>query len=185
MRLNLLPKRERPLPRTMIRPQFLVITAGILVLVLVSVGTYVQSLERASAEREYLVARQQRLALERQRVFVDELEDAIADLDDSYWELQQLEEQAAEGVSLSELQQIIGSAIGPIWLEQVEFDEWPVMVAGYGQDVAIIARYIRNLERADYTVILESVEPEDIAEVYTFRIWVEGGSDDDDPTDEE
>ncbi len=175
MKLNLLPKSERPAPKRGIRPGFVFVALGILILGGTGGATVLKTMERDAMEREVLSARQYRISLQAQRQVVDELEAAIRQIDQHYEDWQGLQVQAAEGVHGRRLEAIIGQVTGSLWLENTETYGATTYLNGYTRDVALVSRYLYALEAAGFTVMLDSLTSQRPIGLYTFRIRVEGG----------
>ncbi len=175
MKLNLLPKSERPAPKRGIRPSFVFVALGILILGGSGGATVMKTMERDAMEREVLSARQYRISLQAQRRVVDELEAAIRQIDQHYEDWQGLQTQAATGVDGRTLESIIAKVTGSLWLESTETHSGTTFLNGYTRDVALVSRYLFELENAGFQVMLDSLTSQRPIGLYTFRIRVEGG----------
>lgn len=175
MKLNLLPYNERPSPNRGVRPKFVLIVVGILLIGGVSGATVLKTMERNAMQQEVASARQYRTSLQAQRRAVDELDAAIRRIDQHYEKWQNLQFQASKGVDGRTLEGIIAKASGPLWLESTEAHGSTTLVSGYTRDVASVSRYLHELEQTGLWVTLDSLTSQRPMGLFTFRIRVEGG----------
>ena len=172
MRINLLPKEERPLKQSQVRWGFLVGLLGFLALaaVLVFAGVENARLQTLTAAHQDALARQ--TVLQAQVKNVNALRQQITDLE--------AEEQVYQGVlsgtasAAMVLPAVSDHDLDLLWIEGVICKEESMQIAGYTRDVTSLSSYLNQLQRLGEDAELTHILPLDGTDFQVFAIEVTG-----------
>lgn len=172
MRINLLPKEERPLKQSQVRWEFLVALLGVLALGTMLVLSWIEISTANRLNVTYDDALVREYLLQGQVQAVTTLRQHVNALEARGSSYQQLIVEIPE--SLHILPNLLDHAFRGLWVETVFWDENKVELTGYTQDRMILTNYINFLNENHDQVQLDSLEPVDGTGFLVFTIKVEG-----------
>ncbi len=172
MRINLLPKEERPLKQSQVRWEFLVDIFGLLLLgvvILFSVMANFEVNDLAAQERDALI-RETRLLEE--VAIVNSIRRELTDLEAKEKTYQALLVPSSE---LTEALPALSNHSFPgIWIESIAWDDAEVVIRGYTQDTTSLSRYLYFLNERSDEVLLTSISAVGDTGFRMFRLDVKG-----------
>ncbi|MCK9526988.1 MAG: hypothetical protein M0R49_13810 [Limnochordia bacterium] len=172
MKINLLPKEERPLKHSQVRWEFLVGLLGVLVLGTMLVFSF---LEISGANRlnvAYDDALVREYLLQGQVQAVSTLRQHVSALEARGSSYQQLIVEIPE--SLRILPFLLDHSFKTMWIETVFWDTDKVELTGYTQDRMTLTNYINSLNESHEQVVLNSLDAIEGTGFFVFQIRIEG-----------
>lgn len=172
MRINLLPKEERPLKQYEVRWEFLV---GLIALLLIGTVITFIGIERAkvgplTAAYDDAVSRE--AALQRQAQLVTALRKDITNLEEASEVYQSLF--VEKDPSLDMLPSLTQTSLTHLWIESLTWSGEVVELRGYTQEMTSLSRYLNYLNEQSEQVTLEAVYPFEETGFYLFSITAKG-----------
>ena len=173
MKINLLPKDERPLKQSQVRWEFVVGLLGILLLGVVSMLSMATKLEVASLvkQEEAALAREARLMAEVR--LVNEIRKDLQELAE--------QEELAEGLFVSNatfasaIPALSNHTFPGLWIETVQRTESGVEVLGYTEDMTSLSQYLYFLGERSEEVQIGSISAVGTTGFRLFRLVIRGG----------
>lgn len=172
MRINLLPKEERPLKQSTVRPGFIV---GIAVLLLFGVVGFMTMREHERVGQLYAAydrALANEAGLQRQVQGVSRLRQELAELEVREKAYQEL--LTEDYVAAALLPTLVERAFPGLWVEALVWDEAQVEISGYTKDMTSVSRYLNYLNERSDQASLSFVQPIESTNFILFGITVEG-----------
>jgi Tfp pilus assembly protein PilN len=172
MRINLLPKDERPLKQSHVRWEFLVGLLGVLVLGSSLVFSWIGITTANRLNEAYDDALVREYLLQGQVQAVTTLREHVKALEARGSSYQKLIEDIPE--SLPMLPSVLNHSFGGLWLETVEWDSEILYLSGYTRDRITLTNYINILNERHEQVTLISSVARDGTGFLVFEIRIEG-----------
>ena len=153
MRINLLPKEERPLSPKTLRWQFVVVFLGIVLLFVVSVMGFISQSHLTSLKEQVHTAKQYTKVLQGQKGLVDSVQGEIQDLREKKSQLETLitQEEPAIGEALKG---ILEQDLSDLWIEDVVHKNQVFRVRGYTFEMWTLSSYLSNLSSSGWHPIV-------------------------------
>ena len=172
MKINLLPKEERPLKQSEVRWEFLVGLLGVLALGTMLVFSWMEVSTANRINIAYDDALVREYLLQGQVHAVTTLREHVNALEARGSSYQQLIVEIPE--SLHILPSLLNHSFRGLWIETVVWDTSKVELTGYTQDRMTLTNYINFLNENHDKVQLSSLDRVDGTGFLVFRISVEG-----------
>lgn len=177
MRINLLPKEERPLKQSQVRWEFMVSLLGLLALGAVLVLSYMAhstvntltTVERDAQNRER--------ALMQQVNVVNAIKKEIAALEQT--EQAYLALMASDPACLTALPILTTHFFPGLWIEAMKCDKSRVELTGYTQNVTSLSQYLYYLNERSEEATLTSIRSKEGTDFRVFSVEIEGVAQDD------
>lgn len=172
MRINLLPKEERPLKQSQVRWEFLVDIVGLLLLgavILFSVMANLNVNDLVNQERDALL-REARL-LEEVGI-VNRIRRELTDLEAQEKTYRALLLPSSE-LTIA-LPALSNHTFPGLWIESLAWDNSAVTVRGYTQDITSLSQYLYFLNERSEEVLLASISAVGDTGFRLFRLDVKG-----------
>lgn len=172
MRINLLPKEDRPLKQSQVRWEFLVMLGGVLVLGAALVFSWVEGarLDTLNMARQEALSRETKL--QRQIQELNQLRQEITRLEAEEKTYGGLLSHGEHAVAL--LPEVSSHSQRLLWIERLDFTADTVTISGYTRDVTALSSYLSQLQSYGEEVELTSVLPLDGSDFQVFVIDVKG-----------
>ncbi len=172
MRINLLPKEERPLKDSQVRWEFLVALLGVLALGTMLVFSWLEVSTANRIKIAYDDALVREYLLQGQVQAVTTLREHVNALEARGSSYQELIVKIPE--SLTILPYLLDHAFTGLWIETVIWDAKRVDLTGYTQSSMTLTSYINFLSEKHSSVQLNSLLPVEGTGFFVFEIRVEG-----------
>mgnify|MGYP000887939104 CR=1 FL=1 len=172
MRINLLPKDERPLRQSQVRWEFLVGLLGLLLFGVVVVFSWSQASQVQDLNLRIGEVQSREIALQQQVQVVQNLRKEISTLEATERSYQDL--LVGQGEALSNLMRLTNQSFPRLWLEAVIWEESQVQLIGYTQDMTSLSQYLNHLYEFSEQVLLQTVYAQGNTGFCLFSIAVEG-----------
>lgn len=177
MKINLLPKEERPLKQSEVRWEFLVGLISILALGAVLLFSWIEMTRLEDATSAHRDALSREASLQRQVAQVQELRRNAADLKEKQQVFEALLPE--QDGSLEHLPNLTGHAVPNLWIESLVWRAGRVELVGYTRDVTSLSRYLNYLNELSEESALQTIRAHDESGFSVFQLEVKGvGSDD-------
>lgn len=172
MKINLLPKEERPLRQFQVRWEFLVCLIGVLLLGAAIVFSWLEisAANRLSMAYEDALVRESLLQKQVQAVTV--LRKELQSLEVKEKAYQDLT--VKEGQSLTQIPTLFAHSIPSLWIEAVVWDITKVDLLGYTQDMTSLSSYLNYLNEGGRQAVLSFTHPMEGSDFLVFGIAVKG-----------
>lgn len=172
MKINLLPKEERPLRQSQVRWEFLVGLLGAVILGTVLVFTWLDWTTANRLQVAYDDALVREYLLQNQVQQVTTLREHVSALEARGSSYQQLIVDIPE--SLRALPLVVSHSLPDLWIETARWDSDSIHLAGYTRDRLALTNYINILSESHEEVTLVSSEPAGRTGFFVFEIRIEG-----------
>jgi Tfp pilus assembly protein PilN len=175
MRINLLPKEERPLKQSQVRWEFLVSLVGVLLLGAVLAFSWLETAKIHTLNSALTEARSREAFLQKQVQAVQSLRrdlTALETQEEKYGDL--VVEQP-----LSVLPALTKHPFSQLWIEALVWRDSGVELVGYTQDMTSLSLYLNYLNELSDQALLQAVYPHEGTEFFVFSIEVKGVGGDD------
>jgi len=172
MRINLLPKDERPLKQSQVRWGFLVGLVGFLALAAVLTFSWVENARWQALSAAYNEALAREALLQRQVQSVTALRQQIAALEAEetlYRDLMPEQPSPAAALAVASSQ-----AAGQLWIEKMVWSGAALRINGYTRDVAALSGYLTQLQSWAAEADLRQLTPQEGSDFHMFAIEVKG-----------
>ncbi len=177
MKINLLPKDERPLKQSQVRWEFLVGLIGILALGAVLLFSWIETTKLEDTVAAHRDALQREALLQKQVAQVQELRKGLTTLGNKEGEYRKL--LPPDDRSLSQLPALTGHALPNLWVEALIWRQGKVELRGYTKDITSLSRYLNYLNEHSQESVLQAIRPYEGSGFSVFSIEAKGvGSDD-------
>ncbi|HHT69840.1 MAG TPA: hypothetical protein GXZ85_11365 [Firmicutes bacterium] len=172
MKINLLPKEERPLKQSAVRPEFIIVLLGLLLLGAALYGAWQESLRMetlttsihtASLREKHLHAEAARVSQIRQELAVLEAREAV------YRDLLTQEDESALALA-----PLVEHSFPNLWIEGLRWDVSKIELGGYTTDMTSVSRYLNYLNERSEEVHLRQSQLIEGTNFIVFRLEVEG-----------
>ncbi len=177
MKINLLPKEERPLKQSEVRWEFLVGLIGILALGAVLLFSWIETAKLEDAVAAHRDALQREAQLQKQVVQVQELRKNLAALENKQGEYHKLLPLADQSLGL--LPALTGHALPNLWVEALIWRKGRVELSGYTRDITSLSRYLNFLNEHSQESVLQAIRPHEGSGFSVFSIEAKGVGGDD------
>lgn len=177
MKINLLPKEERPLKRSEVRWEFLVGLFGILALGAVLLFSWLETAKLQDASVAHRDALNREAALQQQVVYVQELKkdlDALSHKSEAYEKLLSEPDQSLHLVPV-----LTGHGLPDLWVEALVWRQGKVELAGYTRDMTSLSQYLNYLNEHSAESSLQAIHPHQGSGFSVFNIEAKGVGEDD------
>lgn len=172
MRINLLPKEERPLKQTQVRWEFLVGLAGFLTLAVVLIFIWAETARWQSLSVVYQEALAREERLQRQVQSVAALRQTVEGLQAELGVYQTL--LADPNPAFAALPVLSRHSFGSLWIERLAAGANGISVAGYTRDVTALSSYLSYLQGYSQDAEVTQVVPLDGTDFQVFAIELKG-----------
>ncbi len=172
MKINLLPKEERPRKQSAVRPEFIV---GLLVLLLLGAAGFVTLRENARVDHLTMVyekALSKEEALQAQVQGVNRLRQELAELEAREKAYQELLAEEHESAVL--LPSLLEKPFPSLWIEALVWESSQVEIVGYTKDMTSVSRYLNFLNERSEESTLSFAHPAEQTDFIIFGIEVKG-----------
>ena len=177
MRINLLPKEERPLKQSEVRWEFLVGLVGILLLGSVVLFSWIETGKLQELKSSYQEAHNREILLNKQAQQVQELRSRLSSLELIEAEYQDLF--AEYDGALKALPHLTNHSFPRIWIEGVIWEGETVELLGYTQDMTSLSQYLNYLNEHCEQALLQTLLPQEGSGFYVFTLEIKGVGGDD------
>jgi Tfp pilus assembly protein PilN len=173
MKINLLPKDERPLRQSQVRWEFVIGLVGVLLLGVVSMLSVAAKLEVASLiqQEEAALAREARLLAE-VRV-VNEIRKELQDVGAQEELIQSLF--VSNATFATAIPALSNHGFSGLWIETLQGTESGLEVHGYTEDMTSLSRYLYFLGERSEEVQIGSITTAGNTGFRMFRLVIRGG----------
>ena len=172
MKINLLPKEERPLKQSQVRWEFLVGLLGVLALGTMLVFSWLEITTANRLNVAYDDAQVREYLLQGQVQAVTTLREHVSALEARGSSYQQLIVEIPK--SLGMLPFMVDHSFKTLWIETAFWDADKVELTGYTQDRMTLTNYINSLNESHEQVLLSSLDEVEGTGFLVFRIRIEG-----------
>ncbi len=172
MRINLLPKEERPLKQSQVRWEFLVGLLGVLALGTMLVFSWLEITTANRLNVAYDDALVREYLLQSQVQAVTTLREHVRALEARGSSYQQLIVEIPH--SLRILPSVLNHSFPGLWIEGVEWENEKLRLTGYTRDRITLTNYINLLSESHGQVVLMSSEAIQGTGFLVFEILIEG-----------
>lgn len=172
MRINLLPKDERPLNQYKVRWEFLVGLLAILLLGMILTLTWLENTTIQTLRADLDIATEREIYLQAQLGKVNELKKELS-------ELEKLDEQIVsllfgDQTTLASVPFLTKKQNPKLWIEKLTWTDQKIELSGYTQDMLALSEQINYLRERSDLVTVKTLYPYDKTDFYLFTIEVEG-----------
>lgn len=172
MKINLLPKEERPLKQSQVRWEFLVGLLGFLLLAGVLVFSWVENARFEALAHAYQDALARQELLQRQVQGVNAVRQEISALESREQLYQQVLSRSEH--PLTALPEVSNHSLDQLWIEAVVCTAEKINVAGYTRDVTALSSYLNQLQTCGEEAELTHITPLDGTDFQVFGVEVKG-----------
>lgn len=172
MKINLLPKEERPLKQSSIRPTFIVGLVGLLLLGVVLFGSWQESMKATELAKDVEKAISKEAQLQAEVKEVNLLRQELRDLEakgEAYGTLFVQNEG-----SLVSLPRLVDDRFPGLWIAGVHWNSTQVLLSGYTQNMTSISKYLNYLNERSEEVKLSYVQAISGTGFIVFEVEVKG-----------
>lgn len=177
MKINLLPKEERPLKHSEVRWGFLVGLIAVLLLGSVSFFSWIAADKLKQATIAHQSALSREAALQKQAAQVQVLRKDLAQAAEEHANVAVL--LPAPEKSLPLLPALTGHNLSQLWVETVTWQADKVELKGYTRDITHLSRYLNHLNEHSEESSLRSISPYEDSGFSVFSIEAKGVGRDD------
>lgn len=174
MRVNLLPKEERPLRQSQVRWEFLVVVIGTLLLATVVTFSWLEMLTVQDLKNTVQEVQSRELALQKQVITVQNLRKEILNLETIEKGYKAL--LGGQNASLSNLETLTQQRFPSLWIEALILEDNKVTVQGYTRDMTSLSLYLNWIHEISEKALLQKVSAQGNTGFYLFSIEVWGES---------
>lgn len=175
MRINLLPKEERPLSPKTLRWQFVVAFLGIILLLTISVLGFVFQSQLTSVEDQVRSAKQYSQVLQSQKRLVDNLQDEIQVLKNRQSQLEDLI--AVPDPSICDgLRILLEQDLSGLWIEDVVYEDQKYGVRGYTFEMWKLSSYLSNISSLGWHPMVSQLSQDSNTGFITFVLDIGKGA---------
>ncbi|HPT83380.1 MAG TPA: hypothetical protein PLM25_05775 [Limnochordia bacterium] len=172
MKINLLPKEERPLKHSQVRWEFLVGLLGLVALAAALSFSWLEGVRVESLEAALRDAQVREARLQVQVRDVNALRQEIAALEAQEDLLQGL--LGGTGHAAAALGAVGSFSLERLWIEEVAYTPQATTVTGYTRDVTSLSAYLSRLQALGEGAELKQAQPMDSSDFQVFVIEVKG-----------
>lgn len=172
MKINLLPKEERPLRQSQVRWEFLVGLLGAVILGTVLVFTFLEVTTANRLQVAYDDALVREYLLQSQVQAVTTLRQHVSALEARGSSYQQLIVEIPESLRL--LPMVFNHSVHGLWIETARWEGDGVYLTGYTRERLALTNYINILNESHEEVTLVTSEPAERTGFLVFEINIEG-----------
>lgn len=170
MKINLLPKEERPLKQSEVRWEFLVGLIAFLALGTVLLFSWLEQGQVASLNQDLNRALAREATLQKQVQTVQALRASVSSLENQ--KQARLELLSPESQSLRILPQLMAHGIANLWIEGFTWREEQVELSGYTRSMTSLSQYLNYLNELSEEATLVVAQPLD--DFVVFMVEVKG-----------
>lgn len=170
MKINLLPKEERPLKQSEVRWEFLVGLIAFLALGTVLLFSWLEQGQVASLTQDLNQALVREATLQKQVQTVQALRASVSSLEEQ--KQARLALLSPESQSLRILPQLMGHGIANLWIEGVTWREEQVELSGYTRSMTSLSQFLNYLNELSEEAILAVAHP--LEDFVVFMVEVKG-----------
>lgn len=172
MRVNLLPKDQRPLKQSQVRWGFLVGLAGVLLLGATLLFSWIEINRVTSLHTSVLEAQNRDLLLQRQVQGVQTLRKEVADLEATEKSYGGLFAPRSETINL--IPKLTAHPFDNLWVEASFWKGDQVELVGYTQNMTSLSQYLNYLNERSEQALLQTVHPYEETGFFVFSIQLKG-----------
>lgn len=175
MRINLLPKEERPLSPKTLRWQFVVAFLGVVLLAVVTVLGFISQSHLTSLEEQVHTAKHYTKILQGQKRLVDSLQSEIQALKAKQVQLETLITQEEPGIGEA-LKNIVEQDLAGLWIEDVVYKNQGFSVKGYTFEMWSLSSYLSNLNSSGWHSLVTQLDQDSNTGFVTFVLDIGKGA---------
>ncbi|NMA61709.1 MAG: hypothetical protein GX956_07500 [Firmicutes bacterium] len=172
MRVNLLPKDERPLRQSQVRWEFLVGLIGVLFFGAVLLFSWVEVNRVEGLQYSYTEAQSREVLLQRQVQGVQDLRREVTALETKKKSYQDLFIHNVQAPSL--IPNLTNHPFPKLWVEALIWTENKVELVGYTQEMTSLSQYLNYLNERSEQALLQAAYPREGTDFFVFSIQVKG-----------
>lgn len=172
MKINLLPKEERPLKQSQVRWEFLVGLVGVLALGTVLVFSWLETAKVQNLAFVYSEVQSREALLQKQVQVVQNLKKELTTLEAKEKGYTGLLVEQDQSVGL--LPVLTKHPFPKLWIEALIWEKTKVELIGYTQEMTSLSQYLNYLNELGEQALLQAVYPYEGTDFFVFSIEVKG-----------